>query len=463
MKVEPGPASSALRLHPAATRRLGAVVGAPVDVVCSDRAVRVHVEPDGHVRESALALPADALERLGLSSPAATRLRFRVKKEGHRLELGPVIGILAHVNAHEKPRPQDHGYKIIHTVWNIENLGGLIYFFSPDGIDWDARMVRGFVHIPGRVEWEAGRFPFPQAVYRRIPVARALEETLKRDMTPHIFNPIALGNKLTQFRLLSQDPSLRRHLPETRALASEADFHALVRRYGRAYVKNTEKGAGAGVFLVRPRSRGGWRVRLHGKDPDRRSRDGTAVVSDFRRLMQTATAKVGRPWRPDRWLVQQPVALARYRGRPFDVRVNVQKDGLGSWFIAGHVVRIASSQHSAVTRRGDYRSVEPVLKQVWPGRVQSVIREMDSLSLEACRRLEKALGLMGDVGVDVALDERARPWFLEANPRPCHALRTTDRLERAFWAKVFNPLVYAAHLAGFSLRSDHIVWPKHVS
>src|SRR5690606_38029794 len=153
---------------------LGAVVGAPVDVVCSDRAVRVHVEPDGHVRESALALPADALERLGLSSPAATRLRFRVKKEGHRLELGPVIGILAHVNAHEKPRPQDPGYKFIHAAWNIENLGGLIYFFSPDGIDWDARMVRGFVHIPGRVEWEAGRFPFPQAVYRRIPVAGAL-------------------------------------------------------------------------------------------------------------------------------------------------------------------------------------------------------------------------------------------------------------------------------------------------
>ena len=253
------------------------------------------------------------------------------------------------------------------------------------------------------------------------------------------------------------------HLPATRPLKSEADFNTIVQRYGRAYVKNTARGAGAGVFLVRPGKRGGFRVHMHGKDPKRKSHDGTAVVSDFRALMRMATAKVGRPWQPDRWLVQQPIRLAQFRGRPLDVRVNVQKDGFGRWCIAGHVVRIAPDARSAVTRRGDYRSAEPVLKQLWPRRVQDVIEAMNAVSVDACRLLERRLGFMGDVGVDIALDEEARSWFIEANPRPCHSLRTADQLEPAFWAKVFNPLLYAAHLAGFSLDVDDITWPKNVA
>lgn len=463
MAVEREQSSTALRLHPATARRWRLAAGSSVDVVCSDRSATVGVELSNRVREDAIVLPTATLRPLGLASPASTRLRFRVKHVGRRLELGPVVGILAHVNAREKPSPRDHGYEIIQTVWNIENLGGLVYFFSPGDIHWDTRTVRGFVHVPGKVDWEAGEFPFPKAVYRRIAISRTLGEKLKRDMTPHMFNPVALGNKLVQFQLLSQDSALRKHLPETRPLKSEADFHAVVRRHGRAYVKNTDKGAGAGVFLVRPRTRGGFRVRLHAKDPKRKSRDRTIVVSDFRRLMHEATAKVGRPWRADHWLVQQPIALAQYRGRPFDVRVNVQKDGFGRWWIAGHVVRIAPDKRSAVTRRGEYRSPQPVLKQIWPRRVRSIIREMNAVSVEACRLLEKKLGLMGDVGVDIALDEEARPWFIEANPRPSHALRTTDRLGPTFWAKVFNPLVYASHLAGFSLGPDDIAWPKNKS
>ena len=205
------------------------------------------------------------------------------------------------------------------------------------------------------------------------PRARALKETLKRHMTPHIFNPIALGNKLTQFRLLSQILLCAGTCPKRRPWASKADFHALVRRYGRVYVKNTEKGRRC-VFGP-------------AKKPRRlacalaRQRPGPTVPGRYRRRFRLPAAHADGHRQSRAAVEAGPVAGAAARGpganrgRPFDVRVNVQKDGLGSWLIAGHVVRIASSQHSAVTRRGDYRSVEPVLKQVWPGRVQSVIRK----------------------------------------------------------------------------------------
>lgn len=120
--------------------------------------------------------------------------------------------------------------------------------------------------------------------------------------------------------------------------------------------------------------------------------------------MKFASEKVGRPWSPDHWLVQQPVALASYRGRPFDVRVNVQKDGFGRWCIAGHVVRIASDQDAAVTRRGDYRAIEPVFKRVWPRSFRSIARDIDAVSIETCRFLEAKLGLLGDD--DISWPER---------------------------------------------------------
>lgn len=463
LNVHAGPSASALHVHPSTARRLQLAPGSSTVVVCGHRQVNVTVAHDSRTRESTFALPNDALRRLGLASPIATRLRFRVKRTDDCVELGPVIGILAHVTPHAKPRARDHGYPIIHAVWNIENLGGLVYFFSPEGINWDSGTVRGFVHVPGKVEWKAGEFPFPQAIYRRIAVPSKMEQEMQRLMTPHAFNTVRLGNKLVQFQLMSDDPYLHRHLPETRALVSAADFEAIVGRYGRAFIKNTGKGAGAGVFRVEPRRRGGWRVRLQERHRKRGARDGTAVVADFRKLMKLATKQVGRPWNPERWLVQQPLTLARYRGRPFDVRVNVQKDGWGRWCIAGHVVRIAPDKDAAVTRRGDYRSLEPVFRHVWPRRFQSIVREIDALSIEACRFLEAKLGLLGDVGVDIAVDERGKPWFLEANPRPCHSLRTVDDLEQQFWPKVFRPLVYAAHLSGFSLSSDDISWPKRPS
>ena len=44
------------------------------------------------------------MKHLSLDSSVATRLKFRMKRTEDRLEMGPVIGILAKVTAHEQPR-----------------------------------------------------------------------------------------------------------------------------------------------------------------------------------------------------------------------------------------------------------------------------------------------------------------------------------------------------------------------
>lgn len=448
-----------LLLSPDAASRLGLADGS-VTLTCGHRSATVDLRRTSEAPADTLLLPDSALHRLGLAAPAATRLRFRVKSGGHGLELGPVIGILAKVGPRRPPRARDHGYELINAVWNVQNLGGLVYFFAPQDVDWRRRTVKGFVHVPGAVEWEGGEFPFPKAVYRRAAVSRAVMEQLQRSMTPHVFNPVGLGNKLVQYELLLREPAVRQHLPETHSLDGPARFQQMLRRYGRVYVKNTHKGAGGGIFRVDAVPRGlrvRYRVRRSGLVAEA---EAETVVPGFGPLMELAVRRAGRRWTARHWLVQRPVRVARYAGRPFDIRVDVQKDGRGRWVVPGHIVRIAPGADHAVTRLGRCRSLLPVAEKLWPGRAGDIIRQVDVLAVAACSALEKHLGLMGDVGVDIALDRQGKPWFLEANPRPNHIYRTVDRLEEEYWTKIFNPLVFAAHLAGFSLDQRDVARPK---
>src|SRR5690606_23646617 len=458
MRVQPAP-GDVLRIHPAARQRLR-LTGGALTIACGQRTARVTMKEDGRVSEKTLLVPETTLRALSLASPAARGLRFRAKGRGSVLELGPVIGILAKVGPGRPPLARDHGYELINGVWNVENLGGLVYFFAPEHIDWRSRTVRGFVHVPGRLEWEQGEFPFPKAIYRRAIVKTDLLAKIKRSVTPNIFNPVGLGNKLVQYQLLHRDPGIRKHLPETLPLDSEASFYQMLDRFGRVYVKNTQKGAGGGIFRVK-KLPDGLRVRHRLRRGRILSDEETEVtVRGFEEFINLATRQARRPWTAKHWLVQRPVDIARYNGNPFDIRIDVQKDGRGRWYIPGHIVRIAPTADHAVTRLGRCRSLRPVAEALWPGRAGEIVRRVDALAIAACRLLEHHLGLVGDVGVDIALDQDGQPWFFEANPRPNHIYRTVDTLETEYWTKVFNPLVFAAHLAGFSLDAGDVARPK---
>jgi D-alanine-D-alanine ligase-like ATP-grasp enzyme len=82
---------------------------------------------------------------------------------------------------------------------------------------------------------------------------------------------------------------------------------------------------------------------------------------------------------------------------------------------------VAASKESVVTNisaGGEARKFEEVIPQVFPGLEAFIERQINSMSNNICRCLEKKYGRLGELGIDAALDESGKLWLLEINGKP---------------------------------------------
>jgi hypothetical protein len=214
-------------------------------------------------------------------------------------------------------------------------------------------------------------------------------------------------------QLFASEPGLVRFLPETRRY-SPAVLRDMLERRKSVYLKPV---AGArGRLVTRVWKEGGiYRLQTENRFP--------AKYEDLPALLAKMETLVARRV----WIVQQDVGLKRIGGRPFDVRVMLQKTPGGGWECTGMCAKVAGP-HSAVTNyarsRGTVMTVPEALSAAGPcptmfrERVGSELRE---LGLRVARRLDTYQAYV-EVGVDAGIDEDWRVWLLEANTGPSHAL-----------------------------------------
>lgn len=443
-------------------RRLGLATQTWVAVRAGGRQTMARVRA-GDVAAGELHMGGSVLRTLLLDSPAAEMFRYRIRKTAPAtVQIGPVVGILAGQTRAEL-RQNRHGFKIFDMLWDIRRIGGMGYFFTLEDIDWKRRLILGHTHIPGsvpgptdprRVPLASGAFPFPDVVYRRRSVPADVLERMRAEMTPWIFNNSRASHKFTQARLLGGTPGIAGHVPEMRPLDGPEVLDAMLNRYGTVFLKRRSLGAGHGVVRVVPADEGGYVLtrRLHSQRPQ----EERAVVPDFTALTRFLGRATGYAWSEDTWFVQQAVKLARWEGRPFDVRVTVQRDGMGHWVVNGMYVRIAPTVDSALTRRGGYELARGFFGRVWPGRGNEVYARVSAFALRCVTVLDRHLGPLGDVGVDVLIDESGKHWFLEANPGPGYL--TVGPGDTEYPRVLSGPIVFASYLAGFPVGAPQ--WTK---
>lgn len=210
-------------------------------------------------------------------------------------------------------------------------LGLRLVLFSPHGCRPERGWVRGYV--PGPRGWIPWQGPLPDAVHNRLLTPtrryRPLLRALARRLGPRLFNPPVSRDKWRVHRLLSAHPAVRAHLPATWPLTAARCRRVprLVRRHGELVAKPRLGGVGLGVIAIR--WLGGDRFRWIAP-AGRRRVSGSALT---RRLQRLAVQQ--------RYLVQEGIPLATYRGRRFDLRVPVQRDGTGQWTVPGAAVKRA--------------------------------------------------------------------------------------------------------------------------
>lgn len=149
------------------------------------------------------------------------------------------------------------------------------------------------------------------------------------------------------------------------------------------------------------------------------------------RVFQTtkdAVQYINRLRTDEAYLVQQGIRLATIDGKPFDIRVMMQRDlPGGKWLYSGMLAKVAGGR-SIVTNvalsHGSVMEVPVALRKAlgWSDKeIRRCVREILDVSFAAAQHFD-SYQRYRELGFDIAVDSTGEIWILEENTGPSHPL-----------------------------------------
>lgn len=316
-----------------------------------------------------------------------------------------------------------------------EAAGISIVVFSVDKISVKRHRVRGYV--PSSEGWRRITAPIPRVIHKRIlfrSVAplKTLYRLRRRGVV--FVNPFCMQNKRTMNAILSRDERVRSHVPATQNYSWAAFKRGL--HSGQSLILKPVIGSvGRGIFKATPL-------------PERR----VSVTGQFTAELSLASARgyLRARIRPDHYLVQECINLARYEGKPFDLRIPVQRDGKGEWVVAGMVAKVAL-RHSFLTNVGQggraMPGVEVLNSAFGPSLALSLQADVERLAIDVAQAVAGTYTYAADLGLDIGVDVDGKPWLIEVNTRDQRITFHQAGLHEVFRQVYANPILYCAYLS----------------
>lgn len=306
-------------------------------------------------------------------------------------------------------------------------------------------LVPGRLRVPayvpdGNGAFRFARVPFPRVIHNR--AIHALPANVQRlnrlaHSGIHIFN---LHNRYSKWQihtLLMQDEAIRPHLPET-AIATPASIYRLQQNHPALILKPAKGSVGRGIMRLALASNGKWELLLQ------RRTGRWHRICFSKRLPRILLRRIRR----ESYIVQQYLPLATYEGRPFDLRVSVQKNETGGWQITGVAVRVAQAGAflTNVAQGASVVPLETVLSacpQLDPVQTEEAVSQF---ALQVAHQLDRHLPHLADLGLDIGLTEYGYPLFIEVNGRDQrYSFEEAGMYD--IWKQTYrNPMAYAHYL-----------------
>ncbi|MCL6632973.1 MAG: YheC/YheD family protein [Alicyclobacillus herbarius] len=324
--------------------------------------------------------------------------------------VGPVFAILAGGRDGKFVGNRSHFRDLIRMG---RRQGQFVYVLPDDQVN-DNEVWTGFVRIRPGV-WRPLPCPRPQAVYNRIPL-RHLEKTemaanarrtLKEYGIP-MFNP-EYFDKAVLYRVLSGS-ALSRHLPESAFSIDAMTLDRMLQRYQAVYLKPAGGSMGHGIMRIE-RQGEGYRLQVLKK-----GRTRTTVASDLGEVLRI----MERERTGGAYVMQAAKELLKWEGHPCDFRVLLQKHR-GMWRVVGVGVRVAGDGviTTHVPNGGSIAAADLVLRHHFGPRGGEVKRSLEHMAVACARAIDRHYReQLGEMSMDIGIDQEARLWFFEANSKP---------------------------------------------
>jgi hypothetical protein len=219
-------------------------------------------------------------------------------------------------------------------------------------------------------------------------------------------------SKWTKYKVLKKSEELIPHLPTTYWMKKKS-FWRLLNKYDAIIVKPSGSFGGHGVLLIK--SLGGMEFQVQAGTKKKR-------ISGKTKLFNYVSHKTSK-----HFIVQRRIALASIKGRPFDLRVMVQRLRNSPWEVTGKLAKIAGKGYIITNMRRSHGTLLPVEKAIYRSQLKrlstnALLSHIDQIALLTANQLGKYYPAVRTMGIDMGLDKSGKVWIIEANFNPANSL-----------------------------------------
>lgn len=305
-----------------------------------------------------------------------------------------------------------------------ERFGLDVYVVTTKDFSISNSEMYGYRFRPGDNKWSRELVPSPQVVYNRIPYRKMemrpeVQQTIqacKRSTSIHLFNP-SFFNKWTLFSWLNNAKESKPFMPDTLQMNEVSDLAQLLQKHPVLYLKPVKGKAGMGIMRIdRMSSKGS-----NGQYRLSRLQDKKMVYS-----YHNGSEDIWQEWEHHSggqdYIVQQGIALTRFKERAYDLRALVQKTARGEWSVSGIGARVAgkASITTHVPRGGSIDEPRKLLAYVFGAKeAKNILKRVRLAVITLATQIEKSSGNpLGEMSMDIGVDTSGHIWFLKRIRNP---------------------------------------------
>jgi hypothetical protein len=294
----------------------------------------------------------------------------------------------------------------------------LVYYFSLDQIRWDEKTIQGYTRAPNSRKWIVRMFAFPNVIYdcgvkfkpSQKPDVKWIRKQFADNPNIQLINNSDYLGKWTLYERLSKYPEIQQYLPETLRFKTFDDIKSMMEKHNVIYIKSFYGSRGREVMSINKTKK--MFILKYYEDGLKK-----IVTDNFEQLEN----KINRFMAEKPRIIQKGIDLSAYKGRKFDLRVLICKDGSGQWKDIYNQANLAKKGASITTIGKNIRNYKHVYRYLRRKRrgvelpADKIIRRN---TMMIASYIDKEFGSHGELGMDMAVDRKGKIWFIEANSKP---------------------------------------------
>lgn len=401
-------------------------------------AYEVEVKKSDEICENEVLISIGVINELLISSKPS----YEILINNNEIILGPSIGILATKKSETLDGIINN---LSNYVYSYENIGGIVYAFSLEGINEDEETISGYMYDPETKHWIKSRFFYPSVIFKRTYINKKWRTYFHKKLRGNIFNDYGF-NKWQAYNWLKQDKQISKYFPDTLKYKKIKDIIYFLKIHKEAYLKHKYGSQGDNIFKIikklkyyivnyRDKEKGENIVRILDKNE----------LKEFLNKLNVNHM----------YIIQKSIKFILYNQRNVDFRVMLLKDENKKWNVTGIITRIGKEKSviSNVSGGGSALMSDEFLKGYMgmdDEKVFSILNEMKNIAIKVANSLEHSGMHLANLGFDMGIDENGYIWIIEINNRdPNHTIAIDAKNKQIFYKSKLTTMLYAKRLCGF--------------